>query len=48
MTIERNVTSRSRNAVSSTKANTSGRCDIIVSLKSRSAAVPPVEAASTP
>ena len=42
-TIERNVNSSSRNAARITKPNTSGRCEIIESLKSRSAAVSPVE-----
>ena len=41
-TIERNVTSMSRNASPSTQANTSGACDFIESLKSRDWAVHPV------
>jgi hypothetical protein len=46
--IERNVTSRSRNARPSTNANTIGRCDVIESLKSFEPAVMPVTLASTP
>ena len=47
-TIERNVTSSSRNAARITNPNTTGRWETIESLKSRSTAVPPVACASRP
>src|SRR5436190_5578 len=48
MTSERKVTSSSRNAAVSTKMNTSGACDFIVSLKSFELAVSPVTSALAP
>jgi hypothetical protein len=47
ITIERNETSKSPNANSSTKANTFGTDFVIDELKSADAAVPPVTAYST-
>ena len=48
ITIERNATSRSRNANSRTKPNTSGADDFIMALKSCDLAVGPPTAYSTP
>jgi hypothetical protein len=47
-TIDRKVTSSSRNADTITNPKTSGRCEIIESLKSRSIAVAPVVYALSP
>ena len=48
ITIDRNVTSRRMNARPRTNANTIGRCDLIVSLKSFEPAVMPVTSVRTP
>jgi hypothetical protein len=48
MTIERKVTSSSRNAAESTNANTYGRLPVMASLKSPVAAASPEVYASTP
>ena len=48
MTIERKVKSSSRNAVASTNAKTTGRCDLVTSVQSFDPAEKPVTSAVVP